>query len=75
MIKDVLCRGLDDAEIQMDLLGDKNQDMTLEQVLGFVEAKEAGKWSASCLLFPQAADSVASSTYCRQKKPLKRAHH
>ena len=30
-------------QIQMDLLGDKNQDMTLEQVLGFVKAKEAGK--------------------------------
>ena len=29
MIKDVLCRGLEDTEIQMDLLGDKNQDMTL----------------------------------------------
>ena len=70
MIKDVLCRGLDDAEILMDLLGDKNQDMTLEQVLGFVEAKEAGKRSASGLLLPQAADSVASSTYRKQKKPL-----
>ena len=40
MVKDVLCRGLEDGDIQMDLLGDKNQDMTLEQVLGFVEAKE-----------------------------------
>ena len=47
MIKDVLCRGLADTEIQMQLLGDKNQDMMLEQVLRFVEAKEAGKRSAS----------------------------
>ena len=31
MIKDVLCRGLEDSEIQIDLLGDKNQDM-MEQV-------------------------------------------
>ena len=45
IIKDVLCRGLADTEIQMDLLGDKNQHMTLEQVLRFVEAKEAGKRS------------------------------
>ena len=69
MIKDVLYRGLDDSEIQMDLLGDRNQDMTLEQVLAFVEAKEAGKRSASRLLLPQAADAVASSTYRKQKKP------
>ena len=34
----------------MDLLGDKNQDMTLEQALKFDEAKEAGKRSASRLL-------------------------
>ena len=28
ILKDVLCRGLEDTEIQMNLLGDKNQDMT-----------------------------------------------
>lgn len=53
----------------MDLLGDKNQDMTLEQVLKFVEAKEAGKRSASRLLLPQATDAVAGSSYRKQKKP------
>ena len=68
MIKDVLCRGLEDSEIQMDLLGDKDQDMTLEKVLGFVEAKEAGKRSASRLLLPQATDAVTGSSYRRQKK-------
>ena len=52
----------------MNLLGDKNQDMTLEQVLGFVEAKEAGKRSASLLLLPQATDAVTGSSYRRQKK-------
>ena len=50
ILRDVLCRGLADNEIQMDLLGDSNQDMTLEQVLRFVEAKEAGKRSAARLL-------------------------
>ena len=43
ILRDVLSRGLSDPEIQLDLLGDKNQDMTLEQVVRFVEAKEAGK--------------------------------
>ena len=56
--KDVLCRGLDDSEIQIDLLGDKNQDMT----------KEAGKRSVSRLLLPQVTDAVARSSYRRQKK-------
>ena len=71
MVKDVLCRGLEDSEIQMDLLGDKNQDVTLEQVLRFVEAKKARKWSASHLLLPQATDSVAGSSYRKQKTPPK----
>ena len=70
ILRDVLCRGLEDAEIQMSLLGDKNQDMMLEQVLKFVEAKEAGKRLASRLLLPQATNLVAgSSSYRRQKKP------
>ena len=69
ILRDVLCRGLADNEIQMDLLGESNQDMTLEQVLGFVEAKETGKRSAARLLIPQAIDHVAGSSYKRQKKP------
>jgi hypothetical protein len=52
----------------MDLLGNENQDMTSEQVLKFVEAKEAGKRSASRLLLPQATDAVAGSSYKRQKR-------
>lgn len=46
ILGDVPCRGLSDAEIQMDLLGDVNQGMTLEQTLKFIETKE-GKRSAS----------------------------
>ena len=38
---DVLTHGLADSKIQLDLLGDKSQDMTLEEVLQFVEAKES----------------------------------
>ena len=57
----------------MDLWGDKNQDMTWEQVLKFVEAKEAGKRSASRLLLPQATDAVTGSSYRRRKKRQPRA--
>ncbi len=54
VLRDVLCRGLEDTDIQMDLFGDSNQEMTLEQILKFVEAKGAGKRSASRLLLSQA---------------------
>lgn len=67
MIKDVLCRGLEESEIQMDLLGNRNQDMILEQVFGFVETKEAGKRSAFHLLLAQVTDAVARSSYRKQK--------
>ena len=68
ILRDVVCRGLEDSEIQLNLLGDKNQDMTLEQMLRFIEAKEAGKRSATQLLLPHAADAVAGSTYKHQKR-------
>ena len=67
ILRDLLCRGLDDPEIQMDLLGNKNQDMTLEQVLRFVESKEAGKRSASRLSLPHRTDAVTGSSYRCQK--------
>ena len=47
---DVLTRWIADAEIQLDLFGDKKQDMTLEELFKFVEANEAAKRSASRLI-------------------------
>ncbi|KAK3715192.1 hypothetical protein RRG08_040041 [Elysia crispata] len=47
IVRDALIRGVADPDIQLDLLSHKNQDMSLEDVLQFVEAKEAGKRSAS----------------------------
>lgn len=43
-------RGLADEEIQLDLLGEKNQNMILEEELQLVEAKKSGKRSAGQLL-------------------------
>lgn len=68
-IKDVLCRGL-----QMDLLGDRNQDMTLEQVLSFVKVKEAGKRSASRLLLPQARILWPAAHTGSRRSPSQRTH-
>ena len=47
ILKDVLTRGIEDPEIQLDLLGNPKQDMSLEQVFQLVEAKESGKRSAT----------------------------
>lgn len=67
ILPDVLTRGLADPEIQLDLLADKNQDMTMEEAVTFVETKETGKRSASKLLDTHSSET-ASSSYRRAKK-------
>ena len=64
---DTLTRGIAYPDIQLELLGNKNQDITLEEVLQFVEAKEAGKRSASRLLDSHAVEA-AKSTYKKGKQ-------
>ena len=66
MIIDVVTRGLDDQEIQQDLLGDRNQEPCLEEVIQFVESKESGKRSAKRLLDSHAVGAI--SRYNRSKK-------
>ena len=61
ILRDVVTRNISDSEVQLDLLGDSNQNMTLEEVLKFIEAKEAGKRSASRLLHTQNVDAARSS--------------
>ena len=66
ILRDVVTRGVADSDIQLDLLSDKNQDMTLEEVFQFIEAKEAGKRSAGHLVDSQGLDAARSS-YRRAK--------
>ncbi|XP_066924333.1 uncharacterized protein [Clytia hemisphaerica] len=66
ILRDVFCRGIGDPDIQLELLGHTNQDMTLEEVFHFVEAKEAGKRSANRLLDNQAA--AIRSNYSKSKR-------
>ena len=49
ILRDVLACEIPDPEIQLDLLGNAKQDITLEQMLKFIESKESGERSASCL--------------------------
>ena len=53
-------------EIQQDLLGDRNQEPCLEEVIQFVESKESGKRSAIRLLDSHAVWAI--SRYNRSKK-------
>ena len=60
IVRDVVCCGIADPDIQLDVLGDKNQDMALEEMLRFIEAKESGKRSASRLLDSQGVEEGVS---------------
>ena len=68
IVRDVLTRGIADSDIQLDLLGDKQQDMTLEQVFQFIEAKESGKLSASKIHETSDTAAAARSQYQKAKK-------
>ena len=62
ILRDVICRGLEDSDIQIDLLDQTNQDMDLHEVLHFVEARETGKCSAT-KFFQQHENNAIRSSY------------
>ena len=68
MIRDVLTRGVADPDTQLDLLGDRNQDMSLEEVIKFIEARESGKRSASRLLNTHTSDIMSTAALRSQYK-------
>ena len=73
---DSVTRGLIDQDIQLDLMGDRNQNMKLEEIYQFVEAKESGKRSASRLFQSQSHGmDAASSSYRRHKNETLRGYH
>ena len=72
MIRDTLILGLADDDIRLDMLGQINQDMSLDEAIRFIEAKESGKRSAGRLqtnptAVPVAVDA-ASSTYRQMER-------
>ena len=58
ILRDALCRGIEDTEIQLNLLGHTNRDMSLNEVVHFVEAVAP----ATCLLYtsPSPRDATLS---------------
>ena len=68
ILRDVIVRGIADQDIQLDLLGEKNQNMTLKEMIEYIEAKESGKRSAFRLLDPQNTDTISSSYKRRERQ-------
>ena len=62
MVRDALIRGLEDEEIRLHILGQANQDMTLEETLQLAEAQECGRRSAGRLLQPSGSQTNANAT-------------
>ncbi|GFN94004.1 Zinc knuckle domain containing protein [Plakobranchus ocellatus] len=72
MVRDSLIVGLADGDIRLDVLGQANQEMSLEETIRFIEAKESGKRSAGRInpkptAVPVAVDA-ASSTYRQMER-------
>ena len=67
MVRDALTKGIANCDIRQDLLGKTDQDMTLEQVVRFIEAKETAKQSESHLSGETTA--AVRSSYRRANTP------
>ena len=63
MVRDALVRGLEDEDIRLDIMGQSQQDMTLDETLQLIEAKESGKRSVSRLHTNPTATANAASAY------------
>ncbi|GFN92669.1 hypothetical protein PoB_001917500, partial [Plakobranchus ocellatus] len=71
-VRDTLIVGLADEDIRLDVLGQADQEMSLEETIRFIEAKESGKRSAGRInpkptAVPVAVDA-ASSTYRQMER-------
>ena len=64
-IRDQICTGLADPEIQKDVLAQREQNKTPEELIEFIEDREAGKRSQSALT--TAANVSRISEYKRNK--------
>ena len=57
-IADQLCIGLADNEILEDLFKDPNQDMSVEEMIRFIEVRASGKRSAASMTTPTSVNEL-----------------
>ena len=67
LIRDTISRGIYDEDIRIHLLSDKNQDMSLEETIAYIAAREEGKKSARGLA-DNSTTSAATSRYKSSQK-------
>ena len=67
VLRDIIVKGILDNEIQLDLLSEDHQEMSLEDMIRYVEAKESGKRSANKLSQSLQAASTSRSQYKKIK--------
>ena len=75
ILHDVIARGIADQEIQLDLFGEKNQDMSLKDMIEYI--RNQGVWKAldSCLTLRAQTQSVACIDGGNSKtRPHQRGH-
>ena len=74
IIRDTLIRGLSDEDIQLHILGQRNQQLTLDETMALAEAQESGKRSVGIISNPvistNAASTYKKSKPVSQNKPL-----
>ena len=66
-VADQLCIGLADNEIQEDLLKDPNQDMSVEEMIRFIEVRASGKRSAASMTTPTSVNELGDGEGDRQR--------
>ena len=68
VLRDIVVKGILDPEIQLDLMSEADQEMNLDEVLKYVEAKESGKQSATKL-----SQSLHAASTSRMRSQYRRA--
>ena len=69
MVRDSLVRGLEDEDIRVEILGSCVQNMSLEETLTLIEAKESGKRSASRLHTNSPTVTTNATSSYKQRPP------
>lgn len=74
IVRDCFIQGLSDEDIKLEILGQPDQEMTLEQILQIAEAKESGKRSADRLQENPSVAASMNSSYRRQTTFQRQQH-
>ena len=61
MVRDALIRGLSDEDTRLEIVGQPNQEMSLDDVLQLAEARESGRRTAGRLIHAPAVSNTAAA--------------